>query len=290
MNNSLLVVVLTCFLFQTPLLSQKANVNSNALSWSAESRGTGQVCNEIAIVRFKNSSTSTLSFESNSYFVPSDGKHQAYLIPHHEAFEINPNDKVKIPFEGFCLDYNLPPAKDKKLMTPFNKWVKLSNASEFEAEKSIYVVNYEYLNTENVVTNISDKLLNERKTILIPRSQMNEVLPVVLDAFQKLEKTINFMYLNSDFKTVFSMDPDREKTILLQHSLWLYISTLTGQKYDKPYFKEKLIEQLEDITQKKFTKLPQSMVEDFEIKVDELWNYFYTACYEAGIIAPRKDE
>lgn len=290
MNNSIFVVILAFFLYQAHLAGQEDIISSRALSWSAETRGTGQVCNEIAIVKFKNTGNQNITFREGSYFIPSDGKHQAYLVPKHETFELAENTKTKISFNGYCLDYNLPPARKGKIMTSFKSWINLNTIPEFNTGESRFVIEYEYLNTDNVITNISEKLKNERKTILIPRSQLNEVLPLVLDAYERLERTINYMYHNSDFRTVFSIQPEREKTILMQHCLWLYISTLTGQKYDKTYFKEKLTGQLEDITHKKFNRLPSSMTDDFEKKVDELWNYFYTASYEAGIIAPRITE
>lgn len=249
-------------------------------------KGTGQASGEVVKLILLNSSKETIYFDSPPIYIPSDGKQQAYIIPHSNSIPLSPGQKTEVILNGYCLDLKRPAVPRKKNVPPIQDW-KFINDKEVNIQK--YVVESKYLTISRVIANLPESASDRSKTALIPRERLEEGLPMILDAYNKLEATILRLQNSLEISTVFSNSPAKEKETLLQHALWLYVAALTGNSYEYQYFEQKLIAEAEKAMSKSFEKLDDQSQKQILEGGKGLWESFLHISQVSGTIKPAKD-
>jgi hypothetical protein len=82
------------------------------------------------------------------------------------------------------------------------------------------------------------------------------------------------MVSDSLIKTPFSGDDKREAESVTQQTIWIYISILTGDTYDKDDFSARMIAQYEENSETNIEDAPAETVERLEKGVDDFWGAF----------------
>ncbi len=249
--------------------------------------GTGQATGEVVKLILINKSKETIYFDSPPIYIPSDGKHQAYLIPRSNSVLLAPEKKTEVILKGYCLDLKRPAVPRKNKMPSIVEWRFLDELEMSNIQK--YIVEPKYLTISNVIANLPININDKSKTALIPRERLEEGLPMILDAFIKLETTIKSIQSDTQLVTVFSNTPSKEKETLLQHSLWLYVSALTGNSYEYEFFEEKLIAEAERALSKSFEKQDNQTKDELLEGGKNLWESFRNISQVSSTIKSVKD-
>lgn len=264
------------------LFGQSSFFLPSAVNIIESPKGTGNVSGIIATIKLQNTSSDTVNFDTPFLYIPSSGKYQAYLIPPTSHISLPPGKKIKISFQGYCLDIQKPAAPKNKKLPPVEEWIAIGNALTVSINK--YMVDPKYLTLPRVVTNIPEKINTEKETVLIPRERLEEALPMISDAYEKLENTIHLFQKNNQTFTVFATSPEKEKLTLMQHSIWLYTAALTGSTYEYEYFEKKLILEIENETSVSFNKMSITFQKDILDQSRNFWKTFLAISDAAGII------
>ena len=70
------------------------------------------------------------------------------------------------------------------------------------------------------------------------------IAPLIIDATEKIIRVTRQLQESGQMSTPFSNNPEKEFQTVVQHTIWLYTSVLSGKEYEFEDFREKLTEQL----------------------------------------------
>lgn len=215
----------------------------------------------------------------------------------HPSNDFNPGDVVDwIPpggqmdfgLDGYCADVHLPPVPSGGAMPSVSDWVH-SNDVIFPTTDELNSVGARPINPDShdgySVTNIPDEIaINGAGSLVIPKpkspsADYNRVVsPFIFDALNRIEIAVDVLMAHDATQTPFtSTTPDgisRERETLIQQSLWIYTSALSGDNYTREDFADRMTAQYESNTGTKINKAPPETQDKLQTGIDDFWSAF----------------
>jgi len=287
-------------------------MSANAISEiDIKAAGTGQTTGHIATLYIENNTRQSFSFQSQGFFIPSEGNYQSYVVPYPLEFTLSPSEKLQIPLYGYCADVNTPPAPLGHQLTDFTDWIFHSedwfNGTELDLDAYYQqqAIDWEALtkiNSNPIVFNnlyffslkketaaadienlgflIKNHLPNDSlaffnaHALVIPSKDPFSFGLLVLDAAFSLSKTVNELQTGQQLITPFTGSDKREKEALMQHSIWIYTAALEGKVYSREDFELKLKEEIQRQTGIPFEEMPNEIKSSLKEGAELFWEAF----------------
>ena len=222
--------------------------NREKTSLKIQATGTGKTTGHIVNFKIINKTNKPVPFILDNYFIPSDGKHQGYIIPtnEHPDLMINPG-ATTIPLNGFCTDIKKPPVGDGVEMLPFDNWVGRNqidpcptpgtfiDESIFKPSNGAPILPPDPMNPEG------GKLSYLGTDIIFPYTididkHPEQAASLLFDVMDRITNTYDSLVFNDEIITPFSKNQDKQKESVIQQSFWIYTSILIGDPYTKNDF------------------------------------------------------
>jgi len=299
-------------------------MSANAISEiDIKAAGTGQTTGHIATLYIKNNTRQSFSFQSQGFFIPSEGNFQSYVVPYPLEFTVAPSEKLEIPIHGYCADVNTPPAPLGHQLTNFTDWIYHSedwfrgtelDLDAFYQQQGIDWEALTKINSNPIVFKnlyffslkkdeevedleaggflVKNHLPNDNlgfftnHALHIPSKDPFSFGHLVLDAAFSLSKTVNEMQAGQQLITPFTGSLKREMEALMQHSIWIYTATLEGRVYSKDDFYEKLRDELMAQTGLEYDDMPIEIKNSLLSGVEQFWAAFLKLGEKAMVFKP----
>jgi hypothetical protein len=249
-------------------------------------KGTGRTTGHIADLIAYNPGKNPVTADFGPYFIPSDGKHQSYVVPGTTTVTIPPKSEVEIPLIGFCTDNRRPPVSDGAEMPPYIVWEQVDPTKPVSCDWS-YVPGSglmpapDYPRPTPTIPGTDTPL----GVSLIIDVRPDLAGPLLVSVANKIQVTFDSLRSAGAISTPFSNNRDRERESVIQQTLWWYTAALRGDEYTEEQFEERMTAQLETNTGKKKEELPPQTVEQFDAGVDDFWDSFTLVGVEAKVIS-----
>ena len=263
-----------------------------------EALGTGKTTGHIVNLKIVNKGKNPISIKLDDYFIPSDGKHQGYIIPtnEHPDLMINPG-VTTIPLNGFCTDITKPPVGDGVEMLPFDNWVGRNQLEPcptpgtFFDESIFKPLNGTPIPPPDPMNPDGGKLCYLGTDILFPYTididkHPEQAASLLFGAMDRITNTYDSLVFNDEIITPFSKNQDKQKESVIQQSFWIYTSILVGDPYTKNDFEVKMEEQFSQATGKDIEKVDSVVQTQYQSGIDQFWNTFELVGTKAKVIKP----
>ncbi len=261
--------------------------------------GTGQTTGHIADLTITNDSDEPLTVDLDMIYIPSDGKHQGYIVIGGGTITVPPNSTVTVPLNGYCADIHLPPVPKGEAMVPFGDWITPANAGPSPEPGFVPGEGspFEPVNTDQGTTyTVTYPGTDEPFPYTIDfNAHPSEAAPIIFDAIEHITKTVEDMYENGTVPpTPFTNNPVKEKEALIQQTFWVYTSSLKpnddGPNYTVDDFSDRTVEQFENTTGVDFESVPEAVQEQVNQGVLDFWSSFEAVGIEAKVIKKNAPE
>jgi hypothetical protein len=270
--------------------------------------GTGQTTGHIANITLANTGETALTILPQTVYIPSTGQYQPYVavIP---GTTLPPGQNTVIPLDGFCADVHTSPVPPGETMPPLDTWVPVGDPTASIPDGSLHIIPttpVERFTPEDIPTLVTLPEFKPVKPdpeaeititwpgtdipvggVFDPGKDPKSFGPVLIAVVEQIEHAIDneqrvdFLAFN----TPFSSDPPKERDAIIQHLIWIYTAALTGDKYEKENFADKVYTQFHDHTGTKVNALPKDQKEEMDEGIDDFWNTFTAVGTEAKVLS-----
>ncbi len=271
--------------------------------------GTGQTTGHIANLSITNTTGSTVRINSQTCYIPSDGKYQPYVATF-PATSV-PVGTSYLPVEGYCANVYTHPVPDGSPMPPVSIWIPViqpvTNVPKggtnilttpavpaFKPEDVPVLVQspgYTPLPT-NASTAIMTTWPNTNilfEGTIKPESYPKTFAPVLIEAVNSITKAFDDLKLAGNVNTPFTGEAEKEREAIIQQTFWMYTAEITGKHYEKEQFREKVLKQFEDNSDTEIENLSKEEKEKLESGIDVFWNTFINTSIEAKVLNGSKN-
>jgi len=205
---------------------------------------------------------------------------------------IEPGTTVEIPINGVCVNVNRPPVPLGNTMPPPNEWFVPGGDVNPDMPPD-FSFNPDAVSTVprpgggTAVTNIPIDLTNDpMQTVVVDADKYPATAAQFLfDAVSRIQTTTEQMQSLGAIRTPFANNADREKEAIVQQTVWIYSSALSGDDYSKDQFAEKLQTQFENNSGGPLTGATDEQKEQFNSGIDQFWNTFELVGMEAKVFS-----
>ena len=283
-------IILLILLFPFILESQNSNLKIKVY-------GTGNTTGHIANMKIVNNTKNPVPFTMDNYYIPSDGKHQGYIIPMNEDPDlmINPGETT-IPLNGFCTDIRKPPVGDGDDFLPFTEWIPQKQLKPAPKpgdfiDESVFKPKEEVpapdaLNPAEA--NAIELTYPGTKTKFPYKIDIDkhpkDAAPLLFEAINRITEAFDSLILIDEINTPFSNNPKKEKESVIQQSFWIYTSVLTGDPYEKRDFELKMKEQFKNATGNDIERADTVVKNQFNDGINRFWDTFELVGSNAKVI------
>ncbi len=289
-------IILLILLFPFLLESQNSNLKIKVY-------GTGNTTGHIANMKIVNNTKNPVPFTMDNYYIPSDGKHQGYIIPMNEDPDlmINPGETT-IPLNGFCTDIRKPPVGDGDDFLPFTEWIPQKQLKPAPKpgdfiDESVFKPKEEVPAPDalNPAEANAIELTYPGTKIKFPYKididkHPKDAAPLLFEAINRITETFDSLTLINEINTPFSNNPKKEKESVIQQSFWIYTSVLTGDPYEKRDFELKMKEQFKNATGNDIERADTVVKNQFNDGINRFWDTFELVGEEAKVIKTSEND
>lgn len=295
-------IAIVAFLFFSPNFI--AGQTSSA--FKVKATGTGQTTGHIANLSIQNNGELPIKTKPESLFIPSGGQYQPYVceIP---GITVPPGETLIIPVDGYCADVFTPPVPSGTTMPPLEDWIPVGSGTPLgdlvsiiphdpqlpftPADIPMITVSPGYTPRPTISPGMNPTWPGTDKPIggiIHPGKDPETIAPVLIEAIHNIAKAYDKLSDDGKITTPFSGDPEKEREAVIQQTFWIYTSSLSGKKYEKETFGEKVIKQFETNTGTAIATLPEKDKENLNSGVDEFWKTFTAVGTEAKVLSEVK--
>lgn len=276
-NLNFLKVHLICLLSIEIFLSQWTLTAQPGLKYHA--KGTGRTTGHIADLWVYNPDSTFVKVDIGQCFIPSESRHQAYIVPEIMQITVPPFRSINMALKGYCVSIDRSPAFSGQILPPVDQWVNWHSGYPLpEQGKPLSAVFKPYLpkmpGEDNFFLNWPNSADPFYYTLDInefPYDAVRLLLYFEYAARSSLERLIASGAVKAD---------DQLKDNYIQHVLWLYVSVLEGKTYPKDQFIAKYVRQWE-IT----NNLPANKMEPVELtSAEDIWSNIQLIGAEAKLV------
>ena len=286
--------------------------------------GTGATTGHIATLTVKNPGSEDVELLIGPLYIPSEGIYQSYIIDKTTRFVVSKNASETIRLYGYCTDaFKDPVPRDVGLPDP-STWVRPNSAyfdkkgfspesytEEFSgfgfselsktpsAEIPIHFLMLANHLDRDLQTEIFSASKSGRPHFIDTTGTSAKKLTVLLldeegdsghkshlywDAVNKIKKAVDISARRGELQTPYSSNPEREKSAIVQQTLWKYTALSIGREYTYEYFLEKLAEQFKRTSGIEINEAPMEIKAEFEEGAVRFWETFQSVALEAELI------
>jgi hypothetical protein len=295
------IVLLLCQVTTAPATPEVPDLSSNVIA-----TGTGRTTGHIANLLISNKTNSPVEMLAQDVYIPSGGGYQPYVAKIPRVI-ISADTSVTIPVHGFCADVHTAPVPPGITMPPLDQWVALEKESLVEAGVPFdHVIDktvppFSPAHIPQLITSPGFKSEPPSQTPgIVPTWPGTDILvggiidpvkypetfgPVIIEALLNITKAYGQQKKDNKITTPFSGDPVKEREAVIQQTFWIFMSDITGGKYEKENFKVKTIEQFESSSGSLVASLPADQKKELENGVDQFWDVFTAVGTEAKVLS-----
>ncbi|MBK9271273.1 MAG: hypothetical protein IPM48_06720 [Saprospiraceae bacterium] len=250
-----------------------------------QAKGTGQTTGRIGILVIRNDSDVPYVLKWGPFFIVSLGKYQSYLVPEGIYFVIPPNSTTSIPMIGFCTDPTVPPVPEGEEFPPFEKWIHpiptLPDDWTPKPEKGWI--------SGTTTTTLIPGTTTPLGSTLDPTKYPEEYASVVNDVFKRITIALDTLRKNNQVKTIYSSNPPKEDTILIQQTFWGYTYSVFGGSYEKEDFAKKIYDQIDEKTSVPVSQYPEEKKKALDLEITNIFQTIELVGITAKIF-PKKEQ
>jgi hypothetical protein len=303
LNGTLKTICIVTLIFCSTQLSAQNSENTGEAEEAFEEvkignpLSTGKTTGQIGAIPVTNNSDNPISIKAQTAIIFSNRGWQGFFsrIP---GQTIQPGQTISVPVTGYCTDVHKPPPPAGTSLPSIDTWIPVRDSLIPEGtgpDEFILVTGKEMepFSPDDIPIIIALPGYTKKKqnpddpfiitwpgtdslvygTFDISKNE-KEIAPLIVNVVIRIEKATIEMVSDSLINTPFSNDGDREKETIIQQTLWRYMADLTGEKYDKDDFSERIISQYEENTETKIEDAPVETVARLEKGVDDFWGAF----------------
>ena len=294
--------IATLLFYSTQLSAQRSQYMGEAEEAFEEVKignplSTGKTTGQIGAIPVTNNSDNPILLKPQTVIILADPGYQGFFsrIP---GQSIQPGQTISVPITGYCTDVHKPPPPAGTSLPSIDTWIPVRDPLVPKGtgpDEFILVTGEEMepFSPDDIpgliaLPGYTEKEPNPDDRIIITwpgtDSLVNgtfdisktekELAPLLVDAVIRIEKTTFEMISDSLIKTPFSGDYEKERESVIQQTLWIYTSALSGEKYDKDDFSARMIAQYEENSETNIEDAPAETVERLEKGVDDFWGAF----------------
>lgn len=246
--------------------------------------GTGKTTGHVANVVLHNAGTEERQLTLGPFLIPSNGKHQGYLIPDTTELVIAAGESAVVKLNGYCTNINLKPTPLDDTLAPFENWAIPDGTYATTQEDWQIPAGY--------FLNVSQELGDFPYKVTYPGTEKTFIYSVEFDkhpstsadllllSHDLVEEQYLLMERLNTIRTPYSNNLERQKEALIQHTFWIYTSSLIGDAYTKEEFRKKMSEQFLTLVGDQKNRILETQ---FEGGVDDFWNGFLKLAKAAKI-------
>lgn len=281
-----LLTTLIALLLLPPVFSQ----TSSTFLEVRRAEGTGNTTGHVATLTVKNIGNDAVDLAPATYYIPSDLVYQSYVARIEEEIFVAGNAVVEVRLYGYCADVSKPPARAGKQLTPFEQWVLIvpeggTDAAKYallpDRQRSAWPVGevprkspFDIVASESERVNWAGTRVPVPGTI-DPDKQPAETAALLVAYLQLVEAGATELRERGQLRTPFAPTPVKEYQSVVQHAYWMTLARLTGERYNK-----------DDFAQKIRALTPAAAPENREkitSGINQLWAAFNAVCANASI-------
>lgn len=267
--------------------------------------GTGKSTGEIARILVSNLDSVPVRLAAQTVYIPSDGDHQGYFGRIPGGLIIDAGGQASISVSGYCIHPNRPPAPSGYELPPLSEWVPVAgnpsiSDNPFSSEKNVFVVTVPPVDrfSEDDIAELESASIYKRHrevpsgiqptwpgtvgpvggTINVDKTP-EVVAPLIVAMVEAVENATDDAIRNGEVDTPYSGYSDKQRETLIQHTIWIYMSLLTGEQYSRDDFRNNIYRQLGGAA-----ALPKEEKDSLETGVAEFWNAFEATGVKAKVL------
>jgi len=246
-------------------------------------KGTGNTTGNIANLTVQNNSDVPYLLDWETFFIPSAGEYQSYLVPEGVKQEIPPKSTVIVPVSGFCTDPTVPPVGSGEDFPPFEKWIQpipeLPN--DWTPQSDNGWKSNPILINNTVVPGTDIPLTHTIHQVTHPV----EFASLIDDVYKRIIVSIDSLRKNNLIHTPYSSNPKKEDTIMIQQTVWIFAYSVLGGSYEKEDFEKKIYTQFEEKTSVPVDKITVDKKNQLDLDISSLWDAFQLTGVEAKVLS-----
>lgn len=293
---------------RTKLVLLVCLISSIAWTLSAQIKitatGTGNTTGHVANLTIDNKGKSPIEINEQTAFIPSEGQYQPYIVTIPRT--TLPPGTTTIPLPGYCADVTTPPVPTGDGMPPVDDWIATTPVTRPGpgtvpvdiVEQTVPRFTIESIPGITISTGYTPKpppaipgvgLTWPGTDIIVggvldPDTDPKSTAPVLIEALQNIANAYDKLRGEGVITTPFSGDPPRERESVIQQTFWFYAAGISGKRYQKEDFNNRVIEQYERNVGIAVSKIPESERNKLDEGVDAFWKTFTAVGVEAKVL------
>lgn len=267
--------------------------------------GTGQTTGHIANLTVTNTTSESLQINSQTAYIPSDGRYQSYVGTVPET-TVPPGTTI-IPVNGNCAIVSSPPFPIGINMIVEN-WIPVGTIDQPLPEGTINILPMPtkpqftpddipdligspgYTLITDLPKGDSEIIINWPDTnipmggVIDPDKYPEDFAPVIVEVLEDIIDAVDIILEDDHFDTPISGNPEKERESVIQQTFWIYMAAATGDEYTRNDFAAKVYDQFLTSSGKPVTSLPEEQKEKVDEGIVDFWNSFHATGIEAKVI------
>jgi hypothetical protein len=264
--------------------------------WTTTAISTGQTTGHIANLIIDNQTGIDYVFEQTPSIIPSQQISDEELSQPMYAQAIGPvlipnGRRIEIPVYGYCLDVYKAPTPAGLPMPSISQWIRPGivvpdplNNSTLDVQLPGFEASPDsgYLIAVDPTIPLSDGITSHMPVAgpLDLTNRPEEASSYIFAAVPAIEDAFDKLHSNDKIKTPFSSNPEKEREAVIQQTIWLYVSLLEQNEYEKEDFTTQLEEQFEDV---RGQEINDEQREFLQQGADQFWTTFSLVGNEAKV-------
>ena len=281
MKTMIVVMLAVSGLFQ---VASGQNTSSLPKALHISATGTNRTTGTIASMVLQNRGNTPLQLNLGAFFIPSDGKYQPYIVPGTGSITIAPHSSSNLSVQGYCVDIFKTPLPDGA-SAGFENWIHAAPLSPDWKPSPDH--GWQYQPDSRALTPGTGIPLEHTLDL---QKHPEEAAALLLQAYTQIEQAYSALQASGAINTPFSSQPDKERTAVIQQTLWLYCAEIMGTPYTKEDFRKNTIQTFEHSSGIRFQEKQNVEQEKMEQGIDDFWNTFEATGYEAKLIRKPADK
>ena len=281
--------------------------------YSIAARGTGRTTGHIADLLVTNNGQTPITTAGQTVYIASDGSHQGYFARIPPGITIPPGETVPVPVHGYCMDPLKPPIREGGEMRPGDNWVPVGDpiypgaGTPSSGGPAVPLIPSEPVppfapeqipgitqdpgfkpstkpSAEGDITGTWPGTTRPVGGTIDPGKSPRTLAPLLVRIVELIEKAAAITTADPAFPTPFSGQPDREREVIIQQTIWICMGALLGEPYTRERFERGIYDQYRDRTGIPVSNLRAEDRNEVDTGITEFWLVFRATGLEAKVI------
>lgn len=241
-------------------------------------RGTGKTIGDVILLEVTNrDKVNTLRFYVGPALVPGTRRSQPYIIPGSTEIVVLPGGSITVPIDGICIDPHKPPIRPGSGGPKFEDWIDINPLDDDWTPNP--GSGWEPDPNNPVLNPITETPIGHTIDIY---SYLEEAAPIILTIVESIIKTTDDLFADGLINTPVTNNPTMERELIIQQTVWITISELTGNPYTIEDFESRVIDLIPSTDRPVEGNLEEENVKD---DIQDFWGGFKLVGAEAKVLS-----